>query len=305
MARTWDIKHGRPDFDFLATMKEALNGGEVLNGDNPTKVVVGHDGLKVVFYGSFTYTDSEPGPESGTVTGLKIFDHGTRLAAATGYHLTVNEVSDAFNAGNFSAFKDLFFNSGVASGSVRITMNGSHDRDVFKAPGDVPFNFYGNGGGDKFLGSASDDKIIGGTGNDLLKGRGDDDLIKGNNGGDKIFGGTGDDHLFGGKGHDQFFFDTALGGGPAHAGVDTIADFKPGQDIIKLDKDVFSSIGTFLSDSEFRVGSHAGDLNDFIIYRESNGALFYDPDGTHSLPKIKFAMLHNTPDLSAADFLMV
>ncbi len=305
MARTWDIQHGRPDFDFLATMEGALDGGEVLNGDDPAKVVVGQDGLKVVFYGSFTYTDGDPGPESGEVNGLKVVDHGTRVADASGYHLTVSEVGDAFEADDFSALVDLFFDSDVPSGSVRITMNGSEDRDVFKAPGDVPYDFYGNGGGDKFRGSASNDRIFGGTGNDRLFGRGDDDLIKGNKGHDKIFGGSGDDHLFGGKGDDQFIFDTPLGNGPLQAGVDTIDDFKPGQDIIKLDKAVFSSIGGSLSNSEFHIGGNAADGNDYILYKALTGALFYDPDGSGPMPRIKFAVLHHAPDLSADDFLMV
>ena len=312
MARTWDIKHGRPEFDFLQTMKGALDGGEVLNPtdptDNPTKVVVGQDGLKVVFFGTFTY-GTDPGPDGGTVTSFRVVDHGTSIAVATGYNLDVGDLGDAFDTlsstHDFSAFMDLFFNSGVASGSPRITMNGSDDRDVFKAPGDIPFNFYGNGGSDKFLGSASGDHIFGGNGNDVLMGRGDDDLIKGNKGQDKIFGGTGDDHLFGGKGHDQFIFDTALGSGPSHAGVDTIADFKPGEDIIKLDTAVFSSIGSFLSNSEFHVGGSPGDLNDFILYKEHTGALFYDPDGSGPMHRVKFAVLDNTPHLSAADFLMV
>ena len=309
MARAWTIEHGRPDFDFLQTMKDALDGGEVLNPtDNPTKVVVGQDGLKVVFFGNFTY-GADPGPNGGTVTSLKVVDHGTSVAVASGYHLDVGDLGDAFDTlsstHDFSPFMDLLFNSGVASGSPRITMNGSDDRDVFTAPGDIPFNFYGNGGKDKFLGSASGDHIFGGNGNDFLKGRGDDDLIKGGKGQDKIFGGTRDDHLFGGKGHDQFFFDTALGGGPAQAGVDTIADFKPGEDIIKLDTGVFSSIGAFLSDSEFHVGGSAGDLTDFILYKEHTGELFYDPDGSGPMHKIKFAMPDNTPHLSASDFLMV
>jgi RTX calcium-binding nonapeptide repeat (4 copies) len=309
MARIWDIKHGRPDFDFLQTMQDALYNGSVLNPvHDPAKVVVGNGGLKVVIFGSFTY-GTDPGPDSGTVTGLRVVDHGTKLAAASGYHLDVGDLGDAFDTLNsthdFSGFMDLFFNTSVPSGSVRITMNGSDDRDVFKAPGDVPFNFYGNGGRDKFLGSASDDKIHGGDGKDVLMGRGDRDLIKGDNGSDRIDGGADNDHLVGGHGNDKFIFDTALGNGFMQAGVDTIQDFKPGQDIIKLDTAVFSSIGNFLSASEFHRGGHAGDLNDFILYKQSTGALYYDPDGSHSMPRIEFAVLHNTPDLSAADFLMM
>jgi len=310
MARTWNITHGRPDFDFLETIKDALGADGDLISSNSRRVVVGDgSGQEVAFLGDFQNTDADPGPDSGEVNTVKVFDNGTLVAKATGYHLTVSDVADAVdllkNSDDFSGLMNLFFNSGVPSGSVRITINGSDDRDVLKIPGDVPHTFYGNGGNDIFIGTASGDKIVGGSGNDILKGRGDDDVIKGNTGKDKLFGSTSNDHLFGGKGHDQFFFDTPLGNGFMKAGVDIIEDFKPGEDIIKLDKAVFSNIGNFLSASEFHLGGSAGDANDFILYKESSGALFYDPDGSGPMNRIKFAVLDNKPDLSHDDFLMV
>ena len=305
MARHWTIHHGNPDFDFLQTMEDALHTANIIN-ENGSKVVIGGGGLKVVFTGhDFVDVDGTPGPESGTVTGVKVFDHGTLVAEASGYDLDVSALDTPFNDlikhNDFSSFHGLFF----GSGGPRIVVDGSEDRDVLSAPADIPFTFRGNGGNDKFLGSGSGDKIFGGADNDLLKGRQGEDLIKGGSGNDKLFGGEQDDHLFGGSGHDAFIFDVALGNGILQAGVDHIADFNPGEDVIKLDKSVFTGIGNVLGAGEFHVGSKAQDANDHIIYKASTGALFFDPDGVGGVGKTKFAILDNKPDLSHDDFIMI
>jgi Ca2+-binding RTX toxin-like protein len=303
MSRDWTIKHGRPDYDFLQAMEDALKTNNIISA-GAHKIIVGGGGHKVIVTGTFFYS-GDPGPSSGTVNTIKIFDHGTLVAKATGYNLDVGDVGNAFddliNSHDFSGFLTLFFDSP----GPRIVINGSDDRDVFKAPGGTPLTLRGNDGNDKFFGSSSGDKIFGDSGKDFLKGRDGADLIKGGLGNDTIIGGARNDHLFGGKGHDKFVFDTALGNGVGQAGVDTIADFHPGEDLIKLDKSVFTGIGGTLNAGEFHIGGHAHDSNDHIIYKASTGALFYDPDGVGGVGKIKFAELAHKPDLSHHDFIMI
>ncbi|MBK0329373.1 hypothetical protein I5535_19025, partial [Rhodobacteraceae bacterium F11138] len=72
-----------------------------------------------------------------------------------------------------------------------------------------------------------------GNGNDIFhdNGQGGEhgaDLVKGGNGNDTFHDGGGNDLYYGEAGADRFVFS------PGH-GNDTIADFTPGQDIIRLD----------------------------------------------------------------------
>lgn len=103
----------------------------------------------------------------------------------------------------------------------------------------------GGNGADSLLGAGLDEKLDGGNGNDtvdggagtdtVMGGNGDDDLrggagldsLSGANGNDTLTGGDGDDVLAGGRGSDMFVF------GP-HFGHDTLVDFKPGDDEIRL-----------------------------------------------------------------------
>ncbi|ELS04118.1 putative calcium-binding protein [Xenococcus sp. PCC 7305] len=86
----------------------------------------------------------------------------------------------------------------------------------------------GQGGNDVISGGDEMDFILGGDGNDLISGGNGDDMIDGGAGHDIVYGGSGSDQLSGGAGDDVFvfeFFDD---------GVDTISDFKVGEDTIKI-----------------------------------------------------------------------
>ncbi|MCP4380511.1 MAG: calcium-binding protein [Hyphomicrobiales bacterium] len=309
MAREWDIKRGNPSYDFLEVIETAFTAAVAPGGileETATKVVVGGDTHTVVLKGNFVYTDGDPGPDSGTVNTIKVFDGSTLVAKATGYELDVDwfdgPFEDLANFGDFNGFLSLFFATGAPSGPWRITLNGSDERDVLSIPADVPHTFYGNGGSDRFVASMSGDRILGGDGKDTLKGRGGDDKIKGGKGADKIFGGELDDALTGGKGTDKFFFDIALGNGFSKAGVDTITDFKVGTDVIKLDGTIFAAIGSKLNNSEFHVGGNAQDGNDHVVYKKGAGKLFYDADGNGAGGKILFAKFDGKPNLTHDDF---
>lgn len=73
----------------------------------------------------------------------------------------------------------------------------------------------------------SNDVINGQGGNDLLEGLSGDDLLRGGNGDDTLIGGFGLDTLVSGSGDDLFLF-------TPRSGIDTIADFTKGKDLIGL-----------------------------------------------------------------------
>lgn len=96
----------------------------------------------------------------------------------------------------------------------------------------------GMGGDDSLAGAGGDDLIDGGDGLDLLFGGQGDDILIGGSGNDTVDGGqgdddlggdAGDDRLTGGRGSDIFSFDLQVDGG---AGVDTLVDFRCGEDLI-------------------------------------------------------------------------
>lgn len=73
----------------------------------------------------------------------------------------------------------------------------------------------------------SNDVINGQGGNDLLEELSGDDLLRGGTGDDTLVGGFGLDTLVGGSGDDLFLF-------TPRSGIDTIADFTKGEDLIGL-----------------------------------------------------------------------
>ncbi|NER08303.1 MAG: hypothetical protein F6K17_40045, partial [Okeania sp. SIO3C4] len=115
-------------------------------------------------------------------------------------------------------------------------------------------SIFGGGGNDTLMGGKDDDTVEGGNGNDLVRGDREADVVRGGNGTDSLFGGKNNDRLFGDGGNDVLFGDRdndtlsgglgqdTLNGGAGSdvfvlesgAGVDEIADFENGIDIIQL-----------------------------------------------------------------------
>jgi Ca2+-binding RTX toxin-like protein len=83
------------------------------------------------------------------------------------------------------------------------------------------------GGEDTIYGGAGDDQIDAGTNDDKVDGGAGDDIVLGGAGNDTLVAGTGDDRLTGGAGDDFFAFE-------AQGGMNTIADFTSGMDMIKF-----------------------------------------------------------------------
>jgi|GEM_PF-2319024 len=160
----------------------------------------------------------------------------------------------------------------------------------------------GGAGDDRLLGQKGNDRLQGGNGNDKLYGGLGDDALDGNGGDDLLFGGEGSDTLTGGGGKDVFLFDTALG-----SDVDSITDFVPVDDTIRLDNDVFNSLTRrgVLKAGQFVIGDAALDGDDFIGYDGSSGALWYDADGSGAVATVQIAVLGVDMALTNTDFVVV
>jgi Ca2+-binding RTX toxin-like protein len=135
---------------------------------------------------------------------------------------------------------------------------------------------------------------------DAIDGRGGNDTIYGYGNLDYIMGGLGNDRIYLGAEQDVVYFNTKL---DARTNVDRVMDFKSGEDQIGLARSVFKKLGSgfALKQSAFWTGKNAHDKDDRIIYDKATGSLYYDPDGTGSAAKIKFAILSNKAALSYKD----
>lgn len=193
------------------------------------------------------------------------------------------------------------------------TMFGGAGNDIYTVdnPGDhVNEAVAGSGGIDSVLSSVAfvlPDQVenllltgsaaADGTGNVLANG------ITGNAANNILDGREGNDTLAGGLGSDKFIFDSAL---DPVANVDTITDFshRNGVDGIRLDHAVFTRLSTgLLFTSHFHIGTAAADADDYIIYDDQTGDLFYDGDGSVAVAQpILFATLTGHPTLAASDF---
>jgi serralysin len=159
----------------------------------------------------------------------------------------------------------------------------------------------GGNGSDTLIGNAANNILSGGNGNDTLNGSGGYDYLMGGAGNDRLFGSVGSDKLSGGAGGDHFYFNTALN---ASTNRDTITDYNVLQDTLHLENAIFTrlAVQAHLNPAYFRVGSHAVDRNDYIVYNRGTGGLFYDPNGNLAGGQVQFAVLLNKPVLTASEF---
>jgi Ca2+-binding RTX toxin-like protein len=130
-------------------------------------------------------------------------------------------------------------------------------------------------------------------------------VLTGGDGANVLNGKAGSDALTGGSGLDIFVFDTAL---DAATNLDVLTDFNVGDDTIRLDDAIFTSLvagaldaGSFISGDNLTA---AADADDYLIYDSATGALQYDPDGNGALAGIQFATLSSGLALTAADFVI-
>lgn len=166
-------------------------------------------------------------------------------------------------------------------------------------------NLTGSNFNDILAGNAQINRLSGAGGNDTVYGYGGYDTLFGNDGNDLLNGGTGKDTLEGNAGRDTFFFNTALG----VTNVDTITDFRPADDTIRLENAIFTALtatGTLAASAFKDIATGVKDSNDRIIYNSDTGILYYDRDGAGSTyGNVKFAVLTGSPTLTAADFTII
>lgn len=195
-------------------------------------------------------------------------------------------------AKTIGANKAFYFDATYAKVLELSTAYGSAEANRLKGTNKSDW-IEGRGGHDELHGKAGHDTLVGGAG---------DDLIFGGAGDDTIHGRSGDDTLVGRRGADTFVFDRPLG----EANVDTILDFRPGEDTIELDDAIFAAVGAIgaLAATAFNLGATALEADDRILYDGGTGDLAYDEDGTGPVAPVVFAHLKPGLALDAGDFLV-
>ena len=233
-------------------------------------------------------------------------------AAATAINLTGNAFAQTIQ-GNAGA------NAINGAGGADI-MQGFGGNDIYYVDngGDV-VNEVAGGGSDRVLTSASYVLTAGseielftttntaGTTAINLTGNALGQTIQGNAGVNILNGGAGNDVLTGFGGNDVFAFNTPLN---ASTNRDAITDFSNvagNNDTFNLENAVFTKLATtgVLNAAFFRPGAAALDPNDYIVYNQSTGALYYDADGSGSGSAIQFATLTTRPALTYQDFVVI
>lgn len=138
--------------------------------------------------------------------------------------------------------------------------------------------------------------IINGYGNELAN------VITGNSNNNVLSAGAGNDTLEGGAGKDTFIFNTPLANN-----IDTIVDFNPVDDTIKLENEIFTRLTKLstLSKAFFSDKGAAADSNDYLVYNQASGQLSYDADGNGAGSAIQIALIANKPVLTYQDFIVV
>ena len=143
----------------------------------------------------------------------------------------------------------------------------------------------GSSGADTFAGTAAADSFNGLAGADQLNGGDNNDWLAGGAGTDTINGGAGNDVLIGGSEADRFLFSSGASFNSSQLGVDTIVDFNPAEDRLRLARTTFSALaaGPNLAAAAFAVVTSDGAAAisaASIVYNSASGGLFYNPNGS-------------------------
>ena len=168
---------------------------------------------------------------------------GGRSSAPDNNEIIILELDEPLNLAPGVGFAALDLNQ-ISGSHESDTLRGSDNDDLIYALGgdDTIRSRFGNDvvyasagddlvrtsrGDDSVYGGEGDDYIDGSTGDDQLYGEAGNDRLIGYDGDDLLEGGLGNDAVLGGRGRDTFVI--ALG-----EGMDTIRDFKVGEDFVGL-----------------------------------------------------------------------
>ena len=212
----------------------------------------------------------------------------TKIQSATANNPTVRNTLDTDDSSAPSTPDEPFPESGIefvkdgenttqsTDGDDTITGSASDDILRGKKGNDLLFGFdgkdwmNGNQGNDLIDGGIGDDTLYGGKGFDTLTGGAGSDFISGNRGEDILIGEKGDDTLYGGQGNDMLLGgqgndflsgdlgdDTLVGDAGSdrfllstNSGIDTVADFEVGQDLLVLGNGLSFSQLAIVQDSD-------------------------------------------------------
>jgi len=144
-------------------------------------------------------------------------------------------------------------------------------------------------------GNASANVLTGNTGANTLSGLAGADVLN---------GGAGQDTLEGGSGADTFRFANAA----VAANRDVVVDFSTVDDTLQLENAVFTKLSTLGAlSAQFFVANATGlaqDVDDYIVFNTTTGALTYDANGSGAGTGVQFATLLGSPAVTAADFVV-
>lgn len=248
-------------------------------------------------------------PDDDSLT-YSLVSNPNNMFSISGTRLILNKALDFETATSHTIqvmAKDAYGGQKIQTFTINVT-------NVYET---IPTTKSGTGAGERVIGEYGNDRVFGFGGNDTIFGQAGNDSLYGGDGDDYVIGGdgtaaaSGDDWLYGGNGRDTlaggngrdiFVFDTRPN---TRTNLDFINDFSSADDTIHLLKSAFSTLkkGT-LAKSAFVVGSKVHDKDDRIIYVKSQGALFYDPDGTGKKAAIQFASVQKNLALSHKDFFI-
>ncbi|MEH2077389.1 MAG: pre-peptidase C-terminal domain-containing protein [Nostoc sp.] len=181
-----------------------------------------------------------------------------------------------------------------ATGDYRLTLN------------DLGIVLTGDGGNNAIAGGNGNDNLNGAGGNDTITGGAGNDILLGGTGNDLLVGGGGNDVLTGGDGADTYRFTSVSDR------LDTINGFSgSGGDKIQVSAVGFGGglVAGTLSSNHFRFGAGittANTTTQRFIYNPTNGALFFDADGSlgGSAP-LQIATLSGNPTLSNINIVII
>ncbi len=248
-------------------------------------------------------------------TYLRVFSsNGTQLAANN------DGAAPSEASSQFSYLAYTFAQAGTYYVGVSLNPNSNYNAvtgisDVAGSGNTGDYRLTLNNLGLVLTGDAGNNAIAGGSGNDNLNGAGGNDTLTGGAGNDILIGGTGNDLLVGGAGND------ALTGGDGTDAyrftapsdrLDTINGFSgPGGDKIQISAVGFGGglVAGNLSSDRFRFGAGittANTTNQRFIYNATNGAFFFDADGSlgGSAP-LQIATLSGNPALSNTNIVLI
>ncbi|MEF8756314.1 MAG: Calx-beta domain-containing protein [Accumulibacter sp.] len=307
--------------DFLNgnTGNDSLEGGagnDTLWGGTGADSLVGGDGSDAYYIDNAgdSVTESNANPTTGGIdlvySSIAAYTLGAnvengRILATGAADLSGNALANLLYAGaganllNGAGGNDtLSYLYGASSGvSVSLAVAGAQATGGSGSDTLVAIeNLIGSTHADTLTGDGLANRLEGGNGNDTLAGGA---------GNDTLLGGLGNDSLTGGVGADIFRFDTLPN---AATNRDTIGDFKVVDDSFELENAVFASLATgTLAAGSFRSGagfSSAADVDDYLVYDTSSGALYYDAAGNVGAGPVQIATLGSGLTLSHLDFVI-